>query len=185
MKKIIFSLIMILWSIPATAQEISFSDILKRVTLRDERTGAILEIAASAAEKESTGESGFSSVELTPAGDEIRIYMYNTYMTGHKEVVYYFSPETSITRELQKYEHFLKLKEFDADVANAERRRRIYVYSNFQFMEGAPLEEVERVFGKDYKTEPWQKAGWATLIFEDYFVTMAVNQVHDIEKTAY
>ena len=125
--KILIKLFIVLFiAISAKAEEITFQNVLDRVNKRDERTGAILSINTTGLEKEVEGFPKWHQFEIVLIGDEVKVHVYNSYMTGRKYRDYYFPLNELTQEELTKYQNYIKLTELDKAVEDAERKRRIF-----------------------------------------------------------
>ena len=110
--------------------------------------------------------------------------MYNNYLTGKKGEAYAFPVIPEIEAEYARLQNLARLRQFDTAVADAERRRRIYVLSSFKLQEGSDIKQVEAALGKSsLSLEYWMKAGWQTMVYRDVNVVTALDRVHDIQSS--
>lgn len=165
------------------SDDTTFKDILKSVQNRESRTGAILTIAASAEQRAKGAPATYSYFEIRIKDKTAQVEMYNNYLTGKKGESYVFPLGPEIEAEHARLQNLARLRELDSAVADAERRRRIFVLSSFQLQEGSGVEQIETVFGKPVAVNYWMKAGWATLVFCDVNVVTAFDKVHDIQSS--
>ena len=72
-----------------------------------------------------------------------QVEMYNNYLTGKKGESYAFPVIPEIAAEYARLQNLARLRQLDTAVADAERRRRIYVLSSFKVEEGSDIKQVE------------------------------------------
>lgn len=169
-------------SAPALSAEPTWSDILKNVERREARTGAILSVRSSAAKRAEGSPATYSHFEIRIKDKTAHVEMYNNYLTGKKGESFTFPIGPEIEAEYARLQNLAQLRMLDAAVADAERRRRIFVLSSFKLQEGSRIEALERALGKPTSVIPWMKAGWSTLVFRDVAVAVAFGRVHDIQS---
>lgn len=165
------------------SDELTFKDILESVQDREARTGAILTIAASSKQRDKGAPAAYSHFEIRIKGKTAQVEMYNNYLTGKQGESYEFPVGPEIEAEYARLQNLTRLRQLDAAVADAERRRRIFVLSSFKLQEGSGIEQIETVFGKPTSVNYWMKAGWATLVFRDVNVVTAFDRVQDIQSS--
>ena len=74
-----------------------------------------------------------------------------------------------------------RLRVLDKAVADAERKRRIFVSSSFKLQEGSSREQAEAVFGRPESVSNHMRVGWKTLVYKRVSVVVANDKVHDIQ----
>lgn len=168
-------------AVPALAAEPTIDDILKRVEAREPRSGAILSVRSSPAQRAAGAPAKYAQFAIQIKDKTAHVEMYNNYLTGKEGVSYTFPVGPEIKAEYARLQNLAELRELDAAVEDAERRRRIFVLSSFKLREGSSVEQVEEVFGKPTSVIPWMKASWSTLVFSHVTVVVALDRVHDIQ----
>jgi hypothetical protein len=161
----------------------TFKDILKSVQKRESRTGAILTIAASAEQRAKGAPATYSYFDIQIKDKTAQVEMYNNYLTGKRGEAYAFPVIPEIEAEYARLQNLARLRQLDTAVADAERRRRIYVLSSFKLQEGSDIKQVEAALGKPVSVEYWMKAGWQTMVYRDVNVVTALDRVHDIQSS--
>jgi len=164
------------------SEELTFKDLLKNVHRREARTGAIVSVKASAAKRAEGAPATYSNFEVQIEGKTARVEMYNNYLTGKQGESLTFPLGPEIKAEHERLQNLARLQEFDKAVADAERRRRIFVLSDFKLQEGSGVKQVEAALGKPVSVNYWMKAGWNTLVYRDVNIVIAFGKVHDIQR---
>ncbi len=181
MKSILSSLLFLFVTSTVSGAEPTFDEILKNVESREERTGAILRVQSSQESRVKGAPAVYSFFDMRIEDKTAHVDMYNNYLTGKKGVSFKFAVTPQIEAEHARLQNLARLRQLDQAVADAERKRRIFVLSSFKLKEGSGIEQVEAVFGRPTSVIPWMKAGWDTLVFRDVSVVMAFDKVHDIQ----
>lgn len=176
---------LLLLSAPAVglSNDPTFKDILANVQKRESRTGAILTITANAEQRAKGAPATFSYFEIQIKDKMAQVEMYNNYLTGKKGESYTFSVQPEIEAEYARLQNLARLRQLDTAVADAERRRRIYVLSSFRLQEGSDIKQVEAALGKPASVDYWMEAGWSTMVYRDVNVVTAFDKVHDIQSS--
>ena len=107
--------------------------------------------------------------------------MYNNYLTGKQGEVFSFPVGPEIKAEHARLKNLARLRVLDKAVADAERKRRIFVSSSFKLHDGSKREQVEAVFGRPESVKVWMAVGWETLVYKHLFVIVVNDKVHDVQ----
>lgn len=164
------------------AAEPSFDDILQGVKQRESRTGAITRVRSTPLGKAEGAPDTWWYFEITIKGKTAKIEMYSNYLTGRKGESFEFPVGTRLKEEYKRLEHLKQLRTLDKAVADAERRRRIYLLSKFQLTEGDESDAIETALGKPTEVMGWMRAGWSTWVYPDLRVTVGNGRAHDVVK---
>jgi len=95
--------------------------------------------------------------------------------------VFSFPVGPEIKAEHARLKTLERLRVLDKAVADAERKRRIFVSSSFKLQEGSSREQAEAVFGRPESVSNHMRVGWKTLVYKRVSVVVANDKVHDIQ----
>ncbi len=182
MRRVFCCALLLATSAPVLSAEPTLRDILKNVEKREARTGAILSVRSSAAKRAEGTPATYLHFEIRIKDKTAHVEMYNNYKNGKKGESFTFPIGPEIEAEYARLQNLAQLRLLDAAVADAERRRRIFVLSSFKFEEGSRIDVVEGALGKPTSVTLWQKVGWSTLVFRDVTVVVSFGGVHDIQS---
>ena len=182
MHRVFCSALLLATSTPALSAEPTLRNILKNVEKREARTGAILSVRSSAAKRAEGTPATYLHFEIRIKNKAAHVEMYNNYKNGKKGESFTFPIGPEIEAEYARLQNLVQLRMLDTAVADAERRRRIFVLSSFKLQEGSRIEAVEATFGKPTSVITWMKVGWSTLVFRNVTVGVAFGGVHDIQS---
>jgi len=160
--------------------EMTFDEIVKSVARRESRTGAILNVRASKEARAQGARATYTYFEMRIEGKTAKVEMYNNYLNGKEGETFEFPVSPEIQAEYARLQNLARLRNLDQAVADAERKRRIYVLSSFRLQEGSSRMRVDGVFGKPEQVVDWMKGGWTTLVYKKVSITLAYGKVQDV-----
>jgi hypothetical protein len=161
----------------------TFQDILKRVTVRDKETRAILQVRRKEDTRLISWDLSFSMREWPESG-EATIELYVTYKDGNGIYEQYLLRiDKAIREELDNLKRFKEAQPARLAKEIEEKKKRIQEVTKGKLTYGMTQEEVEKVLGKPSSRDvPHQEFGSFGLLYPGMKLEFRMERLDDVVK---